>query len=67
MWNNTCSYSYRNYTWFMAYLVIDLDLYEKNNVAIQFVSLIPAVIVGAVCAVILVKMSKKNEVENNIY
>ena len=44
-----------------GYLVIDEVLYDKNYVAIQFVSLIPAVIVGTICAVILVKMSKKKE------
>ncbi|MBP3620979.1 MAG: CPBP family intramembrane metalloprotease [Lachnospiraceae bacterium] len=47
----------------MGYLVINEALYDKNYVAIQFVSLIPAVIVGAICAVILVKMSKKNLTE----
>ena len=47
----------------MGYLVINEALYDKNYVAIQFVSLIPAVIVGAICAVILVKMSKKNVTE----
>ena len=44
-----------------GYLVIDEVLYEKNYIAIQFVSLIPAVIVGTICAVILVKMRKKKE------
>lgn len=47
----------------MGYLVINEAMYEKNYVAIQFVSLIPAVIVGAICAVILVKLSKKNNLE----
>ena len=47
----------------MGYLVINEALYDKNYVAIQFVSLIPAVIVGAICAVILVKMNKKNVTE----
>lgn len=43
----------------MGYLVIDEIIYDKNYVTIQFVGLIPAVIVGAICVVILVKMSKK--------
>ncbi len=46
---------------FMGYLVIDEVLYDKNYIAIQFVSLIPAVILGTICTVILVKLSKKNE------
>lgn len=46
----------------MGYMVIDEAAYEANHVGMQFVSLIPAVIVGTICAVILVKKSKK-EVE----
>ena len=42
-------------------MIIYEVLYEKNYIDIQFVSLIPAVINEVICAVILVKMSKKKD------
>ncbi len=46
----------------MAYIVMDEAAYETYNTQIQFVGYIPAIIVGGICYVLLLRMNKKENI-----
>ncbi len=46
----------------MAYIVINPVAYELHNTQIQLVGYIPAIIVGGICYVLLLRMKKKEDI-----